>query len=561
MSLRRARARIAIGAIALCVLAACAPSAGIARGEAEPSPTSVTAPPVGPTPGPNDTLVPGPTGRDDAPGPPGPDRNPPSPGGPGSTPGSPAEPDPPKGSSPRKRSACTSPSGKGGIGSKVSDRTGAGPTTDRPVVRLCFDVPADRTPISGHETVTFAPDRRTCQLVFRAWPNKPGTARGGSGLRVDRALLDGKAVQPVVEAAGALPGAPGTLIRLPVPDCLAKGSAVTVDLDFTLALGRDVAERVGYDPAADVAWFGTAYPLLAWEPGRGWATEPAVDLLGESVTSATFRLDSLLVISPSVDRVLATGHRQPTAPGPEAGTTIHRFTAQHVRDVAVSVGALQIVNRDVAGTRIHVGAPVSGTRYPVGRWADAVEGELTHLTSYLGRFPYDDLSVTIAPSVPTGIEFPAAIQLADTTPQWSPHLISHELAHMWFYGLVGNDQARDPWMDEAFAEYAEALVDGVAARYLDYRPPARVRDQVGRSMRWYARLGTQAAYGEGVYRQGAAMLLRARRAVGAGTWDQLLREYLRDNAHTIATPADVARALRGHPRALAILRHAGALPE
>ena len=31
---------------------------------------------------------------------------------------------------------------------------------------------------------------------------------------------------------------------------------------------------------------------------------------------------------------------------------------------------------------------------------------------------------------------------------------------MWFYGMVGNSQFRDPWLDEAFASYAEELVDG-----------------------------------------------------------------------------------------------------
>ena len=34
-------------------------------------------------------------------------------------------------------------------------------------------------------------------------------------------------------------------------------------------------------------------------------------------------------------------------------------------------------------------------------------------------------------------------------------LVVHEVAHMWFYGMVGNSQFRDPWLDEAFASFAE----------------------------------------------------------------------------------------------------------
>ena len=33
--------------------------------------------------------------------------------------------------------------------------------------------------------------------------------------------------------------------------------------------------------------------------------------------------------------------------------------------------------------------------------------------------------------------------------------MTHELAHEWWYALIGDDQARDPWLDEAFASYSE----------------------------------------------------------------------------------------------------------
>ena len=43
-------------------------------------------------------------------------------------------------------------------------------------------------------------------------------------------------------------------------------------------------------------------------------------------------------------------------------------------------------------------------------------------------------------------------------------MISHELMHMWFYGTIGNDHALEPWLDEAFATYAELLY------YQEYHP-------------------------------------------------------------------------------------------
>ena len=34
-------------------------------------------------------------------------------------------------------------------------------------------------------------------------------------------------------------------------------------------------------------------------------------------------------------------------------------------------------------------------------------------------------------------------------------VLAHELSHMWWYALIGSDQARSPWLDEGFASYAE----------------------------------------------------------------------------------------------------------
>ena len=32
--------------------------------------------------------------------------------------------------------------------------------------------------------------------------------------------------------------------------------------------------------------------------------------------------------------------------------------------------------------------------------------------------------------------------------------VAHEIAHQWFYALVGSDQFRHPWQDEALCEHA-----------------------------------------------------------------------------------------------------------
>ena len=133
-------------------------------------------------------------------------------------------------------------------------------------------------------------------------------------------------------------------------------------------------------------------------------------------------------------------------------------------------------------------------------------------------------------------------------------LAAHELAHQWFYGLVGNDQARDPWLDEGFATYAQAVADDTPDAYSADDVPKGLRGRLGDPMATWSDRGADAYYA-GVYVQGAATLLDARDRVGAEAFDAAIRAYIAENAHRVATPATsprsqrpARRSRRAHPR-------------
>ncbi|MEJ2884813.1 M1 family aminopeptidase [Actinomycetospora aeridis] len=423
----------------------------------------------------------------------------------------------------------------------------AAPWPERPSVDLSYDLAPDLRGAAGRESVTFTPDRRICELVFRTWPNAPSPASEGNALRVTDASVDGRAAAPSVRAGG-------TLVELPLPSCVDAGTPVRAELGFAVRLGADADERLG--TSAGTAWFGSAFPMLAWVRGRGWVRDDPVRIPGETAVSEEFRLDALRVTAPDGAAVSGVGRAEGTAPGARPGTTTHTFRADGMRDVAVAVGAYRVLERDLAGgTRLHLVTPVAGTRVAPERWADEVDGALGRLEELLGPMPQRDLWVAIAPSQSSGIEFTGALQFGDTAPGELPELVAHELAHQWFYGLVGNDQGRDPWLDEAFTTYAQARVTGTGGSY-EVDP---ARDDLGLSMAAWAERGF-GPYNTGVYDQGAAVLLAARERAGHDAFDDALRAYLAANAHGVATPDDVARAFAGLPAVTDALRRAGALP-
>jgi aminopeptidase N len=143
--------------------------------------------------------------------------------------------------------------------------------------------------------------------------------------------------------------------------------------------------------------------------------------------------------------------------------------------------------------------------------------------------------VAVTPGFHGGIEFPNHVMQA---PGSAARSVVHEVAHQWFYSLVGNDQARDPWLDEGLASYVEFVqrgsLDQMAARAI----PSSVRGHAADPMTFWE--GRDSTYYVGVYVQGAVAVS------SLGPVDRVdcaLRAYVARNAFRIATPADLLAAL------------------
>jgi hypothetical protein len=223
------------------------------------------------------------------------------------------------------------------------------------------------------------------------------------------------------------------------------------------------------------------------------------------------------------------------------------------RDVSVAVGAFTTEERSAdSGVRVTVGV-LPGADLEAGELAERTVRAIGELEARLGPFPYRTLTVPLLPDYGGGIEYPSSI--LEATPSYE--VLVHEVAHMWFYGMVGNSQFRDPWLDEAFATYAEAVTapppDALVERAL--AQPG----EVGATMEQFADEQAGGEYFDVVYGKGGAALLTAREAAGPDEFDAAIRCYVDANAWTIATPADLLTVLADLPAAVAVLDDAEAI--
>jgi hypothetical protein len=393
--------------------------------------------------------------------------------------------------------------------------------------------------VSGRSQVVFTPDLPTGELVFRLWAAAPRPRTAGGGIDVTRVVVNG------VPRRARRPSP--TLLRIPLSGRTAAGRPVTIELDWQLRLPTGVSDRLGV--RGETAWFGSGLPLLAWVRGRGWAADPETAAFAEATTSEVMELRSLSVTRPAGLAVLATG-----AQVSDDGRTAV-FRARAVRDVLVATGRFRTATAAAGGKQVLAGVAPGLADAPASVVREMARSLEAHASRF-GVFPYERLVVAVVPDLRGGVEYPGAILLGSGQAQGDA-TGSHEVAHEWWYGLVGGNQARDPWLDEAFATYAEGLDRGTAARYRSARVPADGRRRVGAPMTYWE---GRPSYYRSVYVQGAAMLLEARAAVGAAAFDEALRCHVRRNAHRVTTPQDVAASLRHLPAAVRVLQRYGALP-
>lgn len=415
----------------------------------------------------------------------------------------------------------------------------AEPDPDRPVITLDFDLADDLRTVRGTEKVEFTPDLPVRELVFRLTPNTAPSVTAGNRIEITSATAAG-AGERTFERAGAAAGTQGGLLVIPLGREVPAGEKVTAEVAFTLTLGQRAFDRFGR--LDDYAWWGTGQPLFAWERGVGWHKEPLLQYTAESATSEAARVE-LTVTAPSEYEVLSSGVQRP-AEDAGAGRRRWRATADRARDVSVAVGPFRTEKADVDGTTVIVGSPPGTDPGPMLRDAATAVRELA---KRFGPAPFPVINLARLPLDGGGIEYPGSILMLDD----SRGVTVHEVAHQWFYAMVGNSQARDPWLDEAFASWAEQSVDGTGSGDAALRLPGRVGDPTSS---WGS---NEQGYYTTVYGKGAAALTAAR-ATDAPAFDRAIRCYVNANAWRIARPADLARQLPA--AATKILRTAGALP-
>lgn len=75
------------------------------------------------------------------------------------------------------------------------------------------------------------------------------------------------------------------------------------------------------------------------------------------------------------------------------------------------------------------------------------------------EYPYKELNVCESNFVYGGMEFPNLVFISDSIDNYEDYIytIVHEIAHQWWYGVVGNNEYKYGFLDEGLTEYSTYL--------------------------------------------------------------------------------------------------------
>jgi aminopeptidase N len=224
------------------------------------------------------------------------------------------------------------------------------------------------------------------------------------------------------------------------------------------------------------------------------------------------------------------------------GTVTRRFLSGPMRDFAFVVGPLEPTERTVDDVVVRAWALPEHSQ-DAETMLEAAADQLELLNDQVGPYPYPELDVVDVPGAFGGIEYPGLVFIGTLGTSWLIEPTVHEVAHQWFYGLIGDDQLHEPWLDEALATYAEVLFyeasgqPGAATGLLsELRNWVRSMPDptlpIGRGVGEYP---NEEAYAAFVYAKGALFLDALRGAIGDEAFGEFLQTYFSQQRYGFAS--------------------------
>ena len=390
------------------------------------------------------------------------------------------------------------------------------------------------------------------------------------------------------------------IVKLVLPSPLVPGGRISITTPFHEKLPYNFSRGGWTLSAAPVHHpFGkpattlqppptVAYQVTQWYPKpavydrRGWHPMPYLDQ-GEFFSEfgsydVHITVPQKLVVAATGELQDGTGRQEIPGSGPAAGSTTKtlHYKQDRIHDFAWFADPRFRVDHDTL--RLPTGRVIDVYAYytpgaPDG-WSNStgfIKDAIRFRSALIGEYPYNIVTAVQAEiGTSGGMEYPTITAINSPGPARDVDLtIEHEVGHNWFYGILGTDERRYPWMDEGINTYYDNRYEAAKYRAAEdinlpsmYTAAVQKRDQ---PISTPSQDFTEANYFDIAYTKTGNWMKMLEDSLGTPLFDRCMQQYYLDWQFKHPYPEDFRAAVthtsqRALDTLFALLDKKGALP-
>lgn len=276
------------------------------------------------------------------------------------------------------------------------------------------------------------------------------------------------------------------IVKVLLNDALKPGASINISTPFTVKLPGYFSRSGFYEDQYMITQW---YPKPAVYDKNGWHQFPYLDqgeffsefgtfdvqisLPAQYVVGAT----GILQTKEELDlyKKLGEENRKDTLnydlyKSSSSGNKTLRYTAENVHDFAWFADRNFVIQYDTL--QIETGKTIDVFSYfqPDGNsnWSTStvfLKDAVKYYSQWIGNYPYPTVAAVEGPANQSsgGMEYPmiTLITQPDSDAEGLDAVITHEVGHNWFQGILGSNEREYPWMDEGFNTFFEFLYEAV----------------------------------------------------------------------------------------------------
>ena len=372
--------------------------------------------------------------------------------------------------------------------------------------------------------------------VYRAEAYPNGNSYGD--VTFDSVKVNGAPVAYTIE------GEDMDILSVPMESELFPDQKVSIEMTYEVQLAN-IRHRLGYtDQTVNL---GNFYPILCHVDNGSYTASPYYNI-GDPFVSDVANYNVSLTLPENF--VVASSGQLNEATSTN-GLATYNYTAEAVRDFAMVLSTqFKKLSRTVGGTQVNyyyyndADAEIS---------LDTACGMLQYLNEHVGEFPYAQYSVVETEFCYGGMEYPCLSMITSGEKSYQ-EAVAHETAHQWFYGIVGNDQIQNAWMDEGLSEFltylymdatgATPLTRNIMANTKTYTTYVDVLNHyytdIDTSFKAISEYKNDNEYVIFTYIKGSLLFNTMYETMGANRFWKALANYFNEAQFTIAQPSQMS---------------------